>query len=1833
MESSSKKRRCTGEFISLFLLISLSIYIGGVLTSAMAQTYNIDRYTKLPPFVSREIKPNVIIAYDTSGSMKFPAYVDLDKRGSGGAFQQIHEDFNPQRNYYGYFISGTKYRYDRAREFFVADPSGEWEGGFLNWFTMRRADIARRVMVGGKVSVKTLDQDNQSTTFNQIAPVNRNKAKMTFLVDWKVDWDGWYILEGNNEPYDSFDLGTPHRKRYILSGTSGYTPPDFADNTVFNIPENDNQRFFPTWDSGVTTVRLGPEVEVGLVTMDLPAAGDPWKFVPFLNNYNQPRVVVKTQTSNEADELADPRVQFRDTDGTPINFPGQGSGVTGFWMRLQEWEGPAAAPLDGIHDEEDITYIVVESAKNDGSARRFIEVVMDDTTAPWKFQAKRDAVTVGGLPSGCGTRNQIGSFATPPWKRTNYDAAHNDVNQRPLFFIGVGTWDDGDQDALVTRNLWRSGPPWYSWVTIQENENKDGDTSCTHTTTEYIHAIMVLPPGGISATVDSGSTTYKTMDIRLQAGLKQNVNQNPSTISFSGTTPFTITSSITPWFIADFANFSSGEDYDPANIRVDDVNTSNIKVKIQEETSKDAEIIHSNEDVGWLAVQVIRPDYRIRVGVQEEPTGVIQELADSVRFGLTVYNYEHTLDTEEVYWSVPWVAVGARVKNGGNLYPCFQDRSHPTGVGPPNERTNFDICLPTGVHDPVGNIIWTVEEHPIIWGTTPHAETLVEIMNYIQQADINGDGHYDDGNIQKPTYPSGPLGGPQDPYYYADPDNPGSGQLLSCAKTFVLHFTDGQPFEDWGVGGPHPVALNQDFDGDGDSGDGEHWDDIAFYLRNNDLRGDLPNDHQEIISYYVLAALEFATEDIDDAGTLAAIANALRKTREAAVNGGFNDLDGDHQPDPAHGVQPIVGVPPCPKNEWDQDEDCEPDAFYLATEGEALESKIIKALQSILQRVSSGTAASVISNSRSGEGAIYQSIFFPAFNDQLGNKVEWVGQVHATLVDAFGNTREDTIPDKVLDLNNDKVIVFENENVLKYVDTDGDGQLTDAEKAGQVPEIGTLLDIKFLWSSSDWLNDNTLVPTTQRAYDGTDKRRYIFTFVDADEDMVPDGGGTVPDGGEVVDFVSIADPTAAELIDPTKIFPYIHPYQPYTPPFTVGVDMEFAQITTLISKQTRRVVNHIRGEQQGVLVVDTKSGTSTIPSFRNKQVDYNGDSTLDTWRLGDIINSTPTVVGRPSENYDLIYRDDSYAEFFSEFKDRRNVIYVGANDGMFHAFNGGFFDSANKSFVKQLNGEVQYDLGAELWAYVPYNLLPHLYWLTSTAYTHIYYTDLKPKIFDAKIFPDGTHYVDGDGEPNWGTVLVAGMRFGGGKIAADMNKQDFPTTEVAGDRTMTSAYFIFDITDPESPPILLAEITFPHLGYTTCFPAVIPMKQRDTSNVIHENEWFLIFGSGPAAADGSPDEASLKRAISNQTPKIFLLDLLELGQNGNVVMLDTDGDPKAGSPYYFTEYDTGVEGKVTGFVSDPIAVDWGDPTLDFNTDAVYFGTVMGERTGGEGQWGGQMKRILMPEDPGTEGLGNCEACSISNWIEDSTLADLLGGVNQPGQPIQGTPAVGIDLLGNKWVFFGTGRFFIRDDGSNTDTQSIYGIEDGFVDEVTLANRSTKLFNVTGIKVFEDGEVEFPPPPAPAPPAPFVSLTTTYELLQDAVSGTSGWYFDLPDTGERNIGQPVLFGEIVTLTSYVPSLDRCEFEGETFLFAVDFLTGSAFFESVIGTTDTDASTQGADRVLKRTSLGKGLSITPNIHTGREEGSKAFVQTSIGAIKVIEQANPGITKSGKVSWEEE
>ncbi|MFH1488307.1 MAG: hypothetical protein ABII06_05345, partial [Pseudomonadota bacterium] len=758
----------------------------------------------------------------------------------------------------------------------------------------------------------------------------------------------------------------------------------------------------------------------------------------------------------------------------------------------------------------------------------------------------------------------------------------------------------------------------------------------------------------------------------------------------------------------------------------------------------------------------------------------------------------------------------------------------------------------------------------------------------------------------------------------------------------------------------------------------------------------------------------------------------------------------------------------------------------------------------------------------------------------------------------------------------------------------------------------------------EWLNEiNDVDILTQRTYDAPDDKRYIFTFVDSDGNMVAGAGKA-----EQVEFSALSLPSTSDLTDTAKIFPYIQPFAPFTPPgYLAPIAGNAPAVDDYLKRQTQRVINFVRGADQGEYTSATYA--YTIPAFRSRQIDYDKDGAVETWRLGDVIHSTPTVIGRPSENYDLLYHDLTYSDFYNAYENRRSMVYFGGNDGMFHALNGGFYDPDTKAFLTQpldINGVpdtsfTAFDLGSEIWAYVPFNLLPHLHWLTDPDYNHIYYCDLKPKVFDAKIFPfnpdDGKH-ING-----WGTILVGGMRLGGGKIQADMDKTDMSAFSGATDQVMSSAYFVLDVTDPESEPVVLAEFAFPNLGFTTSYPTVIPMRHRvvagdGTITFDDPGAWYLVIGSGPANASGETDSTALADVTSKQFARLFVVDLVKLGTDHQLWTLDSAGT-LVNSVNAYATLNANATTDANAFISDIISVDF---DLDYNTDALYFGTISGDKTSG---WGGKLRRIYMPAEVHPEPpdpAEPCEACETANWTADSTLIDLSpnpSGLSN-GQPIEAAPSIAIDAAGSRWVFFGTGRFFNRDDASNADQQSYYGIkEPSGVTQWNTVSRAD-LLDVSNAVVFEDGaDVDG------------VSGVGNWEELLTAINGASGWLIDFPDQKERNLGQATLLGDILTFTTYIPSVDACEFEGVTYLYATYYNTGTAFTSSVIGLGNDEK--EGKKEVLRRTSLGKGLSVTPNIHTGRESGSKVFVQTSTGAIEVLEEANPGMTKSGRLSWEEE
>jgi type IV pilus assembly protein PilY1 len=1008
----------------------------------------------------------------------------------------------------------------------------------------------------------------------------------------------------------------------------------------------------------------------------------------------------------------------------------------------------------------------------------------------------------------------------------------------------------------------------------------------------------------------------------------------------------------------------------------------------------------------------------------------------------------------------------------------------------------------------------------------------------------------------------------------------------------------------------------------------------------------------------------------------------------AAKWGSFRDHNNNNLPDLS--------------TEWDSDADGTPDNYFYVQNPLYLEEQLNIAFRSILERATSSTAASVLSASRSGEGAVYQSIFYPRYGS-----VTWVSTVEALLVDAHGELREDTNGNKALDNDADKIIEFDAFNpgvVKKYDDTNGDGELSASEKSAQSPSDESMNDIVYLWSAADWLNSVTDAFVVQnKTYGGTDKKRYIFTFLDLNGDML--AAST-----EVIPFAS------DNLIRLNAIKQYLHLALPFT------TALSATDASTIAHNQ----IDYIRGKD--------------IDGMRSRMFDSDDNGSLDTtYRLGDIIGSTPTMVGTPAENYDLLYRDESYRQFWLKYKDRRKVIYAGANDGMLHAFNGGFFyvdtDSASSTYGKwkffkqsQDGGEVEYDLGAELWAYIPFNLLPHLYWLTDPNYEHIFYVDSKPKVFDAKIFTgDADTGPDSKHPGGWGTILVCGMGFGGGRIRTDKNHDGVydPNT----DQILKSAYMVFDVTDPETAPVLLAEISFDDLGFTTSYPGAIVVKSIDSETT--PNNWYLVLGSGPNGArlnydtrngnfsanaqliglqsgaraelvsidtntqtaivkdvvgwfeddeiiyedlgtagqyDPSTDPSmsgllisdcvsDLKEGLSSQRARIYVIDLNSLtAATPSLKTLAPDGSWNTGASNAVsfldtssTDYNLGDNSQISDFITV-------DLDLNYATDAMYFGTLSNTISDNSIVLGGKLARLVL-NDPDTSILPTDE----TTWDQYSTLFDA-------GQPITTAPTIAMDWKNRTWVFFGTGRFAVQEDIADDSQQSFYGIKepwqtigsdnyrvdineekdsdgnqatpDVLVNEMTWAEvSSTDLMDATRIIVFENGNIKdyndgstFIAVKDLASPANDIDTFSELELYMETDPVPRGWKIDFTEARERNLGQGALLGDVLTFTTYAPDPNSCQEEGDSFLYASYYKTGTAFSSAVIGFNEDVQDTDGSNEVLRKQSLGRGLAVSPAMHTGREEGSKAFVQTSTGAILVIEQTNPGAVKSGKSYWME-
>ena len=177
--------------------------------------------------------------------------------------------------------------------------------------------------------------------------------------------------------------------------------------------------------------------------------------------------------------------------------------------------------------------------------------------------------------------------------------------------------------------------------------------------------------------------------------------------------------------------------------------------------------------------------------------------------------------------------------------------------------------------------------------------------------------------------------------------------------------------------------------------------------------------------------------------------------------------------------------------------------------------------------------------------------------------------------------------------------------------------------------------------------------------------------------------------------------------------------------------------------------------------------------------------------MGDVANSSPVFAGAPS----LGIQEAGYAAFLAAHRSRAQAVYVGANDGMLHAFDA--------------------RTGRELFAYVPRMMFARLPAYTSPDYVHQSYVDGTPAVAEARM---------ASGE--WKTLLVSGHGGGG------------------------TGLFALDVTDPSafSADKVMWEFSGAYdsdMGHVTQAPRILKFRTSGaTTAQAATYGWFAVVPSG-----------------------------------------------------------------------------------------------------------------------------------------------------------------------------------------------------------------------------------------------------------------------------------------------------------------------------------------------------------------------------------------------------
>ncbi len=427
------------------------------------------------------------------------------------------------------------------------------------------------------------------------------------------------------------------------------------------------------------------------------------------------------------------------------------------------------------------------------------------------------------------------------------------------------------------------------------------------------------------------------------------------------------------------------------------------------------------------------------------------------------------------------------------------------------------------------------------------------------------------------------------------------------------------------------------------------------------------------------------------------------------------------------------------------------------------------------------------------------------------------------------------------------------------------------------------------------------------------------------------------------------------------------------------------------------------------------------------------DTEANRWTLGDVTHADPVYIGaHPTNSWKDIsdVDDEAYSDYFNkpDYQERQPVVLVAANDGMLHCY-----DS---------------ETGDELWAFVPWDVLPKISELASPFYEQLRtpMMDLRPVVQDMY---DPT-------SRTWKTILIAGSRGGGDHYwAMDISPPSGHLAPIPPEQKNNPE------AAPQSALSFMWCFTDDDLGLTYSIPTSGRFKTADaaTPGDVAPSKWLVFLGSGYA------------RHSAEQMQKqgyFYVLDMFSTSvvtdpvTGVNSTMPDTIAKiriSKDDSSMYGLDND---ETDVTNnALSSATVADYGDPDVpnsapDGYEDVVYIGDLVGhllrftikEPVAAKADVVGQVlfSTFKSPEDdssnPGNkrEGVLDDFKFSVVNRRDDYSIADFsyqnYEFYKYP-RPITTRPVVWrttepddttTDFLGSSsnrnkiMVFFGTGKY-------------------------------------------------------------------------------------------------------------------------------------------------------------------------------------------------------------------